>query len=177
MPEVESYERNPQKSKHRCDHHFERTISKTPKPLEPRFVVISRRVLVGFGSAMQRFSIRCCFESGRSTQNLPIFSILIGNLPYFGDEPIAASWDSRNKPAILGILTESFADRGNVHGEVNFFYEGVRPDLFKQFVLREHPSLITHETNKGLESLRGERNRVSFTGQHVFCRIQEERTE
>jgi hypothetical protein len=77
----------------------------------------------------------------------------------------------------LGVLTKRGADRGNVHSEVDFFHESVWPELFQEFVIREHASLAAHQTKKGFKGLRSERNNGSIARQDAVGRIQEERAE
>jgi hypothetical protein len=73
---------------------------------------------------------------------------------------------------ILGIFTEGLANRRNIHSQVDFLDEGVRPDLFQQFFFYEHAPGVAHQTKKSVERLGGEVHRRSFTRQHAFSRVE-----
>ena len=52
---------------------------------------------------------------------------------------------------IQGIFTEGFANRGNVHSQVDFLDESVWPHLFQQFVLGEPAPGIANQNKKSVE--------------------------
>src|SRR5215469_6880426 len=98
--------------------------------------------------------------------------VLIGEVPHFGHESITASRNGRDEATLLGTFAEDFADRGNIHREINFFDERAWPHLLKKFVFCDHSSLISHKTNQGIERLRSEGNRGSIAREDAFDGVQ-----
>jgi len=62
-----------------------------------------------------------------------------------GNESVAAAGNRSNKAAVLSVLAERLADGGDVYGEIDFFNEGVWPDLLQQLVFSEDVPVIAHQ--------------------------------
>ena len=107
----------------------------------------------------------------RRYPRVPI-SVLNGEVPHFGHEPITAPRDGCDETILLGALAQRFADRGNVYREVDFFDERVWPDLSEEFVFCDHAALIPHEADQGIERFRSEGNRGPVAREKAFDRIQ-----
>jgi hypothetical protein len=62
-----------------------------------------------------------------------------------GNEAVAMAGNRSNIAAVLRVLAEGLADHGDIYWKVNFFDEGVRPNLFQQFVFGEDVPVIAHQ--------------------------------
>jgi hypothetical protein len=98
-------------------------------------------------------------------------------LHHRGDEPIASFRHGRDVPLGIRTLTERFADRENVVGEIRFFDDGVRPDGLNQLFLCKQTAGVRRQINEQIERLRGERHGLPVLQQDMFVRDERHRTE
>jgi len=67
-------------------------------------------------------------------------------------------------------LPKGFSKGRDVHGEVHFLDERIRPNLFEKFILREKPPAVAHKVYQRVENLGSQCYRRAISKNDAFGR-------
>ena len=96
---------------------------------------------------------------------------------YHTIEAIPPFRSGRNPGAPVVHVPQSLSQKRNVHREIRFLNEAIRPDRLHQAFAGQKPAMIGNQREKKIESFWRKRNCLVAPHQQVLGRIQLERTE